>query len=65
MSAQDREAMLSADASGSQASNSTAPEISAPADAGEAGGTELPDTAGGAEDEQAPTAMVATMIAGL
>jgi hypothetical protein len=65
MSAQALEAMPSADASGSQALNRTAPEMSEPAEAAEAGGTELPENPGGPDDEQAPAAMVATMIAGL
>jgi hypothetical protein len=65
MSAQALEAMPAADASGSQELNSTAPEMSEPAKAGEAGGTELPESAGGPAVEQALAAMVATMIAGL
>ena len=65
MSAQAREAMPSADASGSQALNRTAPEMSEPAEPAEAGGTELPENPGGPDDEQAPTAIVAAMIAGL
>jgi hypothetical protein len=65
MSAQAREAMRSADACGSQELNSTAPEMSEPAEAGEAGGTEPPESAGGPAVAQALAAMVATMIAGL
>ncbi len=58
--AQALEARLSANASGCQELKSTAPETSEAS--AEAGGTELPENAGGAGVEHAPAATVMTVI---
>jgi hypothetical protein len=63
--AQARVARSAADASGSQELNSTAPEMSEPAEAAEAGGTELPDSAGGLDAAHAPTANSAVIVTGI
>jgi hypothetical protein len=64
ISAQALEAMLSADASGTQELNRTAPEIAC-----EAGGTELPESAGGPDVAQpaspSATAIQATIAAAI
>jgi hypothetical protein len=58
-------ARSAADASGCQELNSTAPEMSEPAEAAEAGGTELPDSGGGLDAEHAPTDMSTVIVAGI